>query len=110
FKILNRADYLIPENLQGLEAEVEKLIKKINKAMISINFRREPIYIEDEKLYEPDNVKYRFAISKIAELREIREKFIGRAIHISFNSWKTGIEKLLAFNVNTSEEKARFKK
>ena len=110
FKILNRADYLIPENLQGLEAEVEKLIKKINKAMISINFRREPIYIEDEKLYEPDNVKYRFAISKIAELREIREKFIGRAIHISFNSWKAGIEKLLAFNVNTSEEKARFKK
>jgi len=72
FKILNRADYLIPENLQGLEAEVEKLIKKINKAMISINFRREPIYIEDEKLYEPDNVKYRFSISKIAELREIR--------------------------------------
>lgn len=110
FKILNRADYLKPENLQGLESEVEKLIKKINKAMISINFRREPIYIEDEKLYEPDNVKYRFAISKIAELREIREKFIGRAIHISFNSWKAGIEKLLAFNVSTSEEKARFKK
>ncbi|MEI7615496.1 MAG: hypothetical protein WCJ54_02195, partial [Actinomycetota bacterium] len=84
--------------------------KKINKAMISINFRREPIYIEEEKLYEPDNVKYRFAISKIAELREIREKFIGRAIHISFNSWKAGIEKLLAFNVSTMDEKAKFKK
>ena len=78
--------------------------------MISINFRREPIYIEDEKLYEPDNVKYRFAISKIAELREIREKFIGRAIHLSFNSWKAGIESLLAFNVSAMEEKARFKK
>jgi len=110
FKILNRADYPKPENLQGLESEVEKLIKKINKAMISINFRREPIYIEEEKLYEPDNVKYRFAISKIAELREIREKFIGRAIHISFNSWKAGIEKLLAFNVSTMDEKAKFKK
>ena len=110
FKILNRSDYLKPENLKGLEAEVEKLIKKINKAMISINFRREPIYIEDEKLYEPDNIKYRFAISKIAELREIREKFIGRMIHLNFNSWRAGIEKLLAFNVSTREEKAKFKK
>ncbi|MHB1337061.1 MAG: hypothetical protein ACYCXQ_14085, partial [Candidatus Humimicrobiaceae bacterium] len=110
FKILNRADYSKSENLKGLEPKVEKLIKKINKAMISINFRREPIYIEDEKLYEPENFKYKFAISKIAELREIREKFIGRAIHLSFNSWKAGIEGLLKFNVSTIEEKARFKK
>ncbi|MHB1276477.1 MAG: hypothetical protein ACYC0D_11360, partial [Candidatus Humimicrobiaceae bacterium] len=105
-----RADYSKSENLKGLEPEVEKLIKKINKAMISINFRREPIYIEDEKLYEPENFKYKFAISKIAELREIREKFIGRAIHLSFNSWEAGIEGLLKFNVSTIEEKARFKK
>lgn len=110
FKILRRADYSKPENLTGLESEVEKLIKKINKAMISINFRREPIYIEDEKLYDPANFKYKFAISKIAELREIREKFIGRAIHLSFNSWEASIESLLTFNVSATEEKARFKK
>jgi hypothetical protein len=110
FKILGRAEYLKPENLAGLEPEVEKLIKKINKAMISINFRREPIYIEDEKLYEPDNFKYKFAISKIAELREIRETFIGRAIHLNFNSWKESIEGMLKFNVTSTDEKARFKK
>ncbi|MHB1444010.1 MAG: hypothetical protein ACYCXO_14885, partial [Candidatus Humimicrobiaceae bacterium] len=110
FKILRRSDYSKPENLKGLEPEVEKLIKKINKAMISINFRREPIYIEDEKLYYPENFKYKFAISKIAELREIREKFIGRAIHLSFNSWKASIESLLTFNVSAIDEKARFKK
>lgn len=110
FKILNRADYSKAENLAGLGNEVEKLMKKINKAMISINFRREPIYIEDEKLYYPENFKYRFAISKIEELREIREKFIGRAMHLNFDSWKASIDNLLAFNVSTADEKARLKK
>ena len=110
FKILNRADYSNPQNLANLEPEIDSLIKKINKAMISINFRREPIYIEDDDLYDPKNVKYKFAISKITELRELREKFIGRAIHANLDSWKAGIEELLKFNVTTTEEKARFRK
>ena len=110
FKILDRGQYQKQENLAGLESEIEKLIKKINKAMISINFRREPIYMEDEKLYKPDNFKYKFAISKITELRDIRGKFIGRAIHLNFNSWKENIEGMLKFNVTSTDEKARFKK
>ena len=110
FKILNRADYSNPANLANLEPEIDRLIKKINKAMISINFRREPIYIEDDDLYDPRNAKYKFAISKIAELRDLREKFIGRVIHLNFKSWKASIEELLKFNVTTTEEKARFRK
>ncbi len=110
FKILNRADYSNPANLENLEPEIDSLIKKINKAMISINFRREPIYIEDDDLYDPQNAKYRFAISKISELRDLREKFIGRVIHLNFKSWKANIEELLKFNVTSTEEKAQFKK
>jgi hypothetical protein len=110
FKILNRSDYSNPANLANLEPEIDRLIKKINKAMISINFRREPIYIEDDDLYDPKNAKYRFAISKISELRDLREKFIGRVIHLNFKSWKASIEELLKFNVTSTEEKERFKK
>ena len=110
FKIMSRADYLNPENLLKAEPEIDKLIKKINKAMISINFRREPVYIDENALYDPKNIKYRFAISKIAELRELRERFIGRVIHLNFDYWKNKIQELLKFNVDTVDEKAKFNK
>lgn len=110
FKIMSRADYLNPENLLKAEPEIDKLIKKINKAMISINFRREPVYIDENALYDPKNIKYRFAISKIAELRELREMFIGRVIHLNFDYWKNKIQELLKFNVDTVDEKAKFNK
>ncbi|MCL4386111.1 MAG: hypothetical protein M1475_05635 [Actinobacteria bacterium] len=110
FKIMSRADYLNPENLLKAEPEIDKLIKKINKAMISINFRREPVYIDENALYDPKNIKYRFAISRIAELRELRERFIGRVIHLNFDYWKNKIQELLKFNVETIDEKTKFKK
>jgi len=110
FKILNRTDYSNPQNFKNLESEIDSLIKKINKAMISINFRREPIYIEDDDLYDPKNAKYKFAIAKIPELRELRTRFIGRVMHINPKSWKDNIEELLKYNITTSDEKTRFRK
>jgi len=110
FKIINRNDYLNLENVLKIELEISNLIKKINKAMISINFRREPIYIDENALYDPKNIKYKFAISNIAELEELREKFIGRVIHLNFDYWKNKIQELLKFNVDTADEKAKFKK
>lgn len=96
FKISDKADYSDPENTKNLGSEVDLLIKKINKAMISINFRREPIYIKEDDLYDPKNAKYKFAIAKIPELGELRKRFIGRAIHLNMQSWKSSIEKLLS--------------
>ncbi|MCL5069972.1 MAG: hypothetical protein M1308_03630, partial [Actinobacteria bacterium] len=110
FKILNRTDYSNLQNLKNLESEIDGLIKKINKAMISINFRREPVYIEDDDLYDPKNVKYKFAIAKIPELRELRARFIGRVMHINPKSWKNNIEELLKYNITAPDEKTRFRK
>ncbi|MCL6088108.1 MAG: hypothetical protein M1475_06815 [Actinobacteria bacterium] len=110
FKIFNRANYLNSENPANSELEIDRLIKKINKAMISINFRREPIYIEDDDLYDPKNVKYKFAVVKIPELRDLRARFIGRAFHLNMQSWKNRIEELLKYNITAPDEKTRFRK
>ena len=78
------------------EAEnLDDLVKKINRCLLAINFRREPIYLKDEDLEKPDYSKYKIAISKIPELRLLRQLFIGRVIHTSPESWKENVNNLI---------------
>jgi hypothetical protein len=49
-----------------------------------LNFRRRPIYLTDDELaLDPRMRRYAIAARRIPELRELRAKFIGRAIHTS---------------------------
>ncbi|MGM0406159.1 MAG: hypothetical protein ACQEQM_08470 [Thermoplasmatota archaeon] len=110
FRIVSRVNYPNYDNIEELHEEVDDLIKKINHCMRAINFRREPIYLPDEKLDEPRYKKYRFAIAKIPELKELRRLFIGRIIHTSDEQWKKDAMDLLKFNVSTHDDGAKWNK
>lgn len=109
FRITGRADY--PGLGEGeLHAEVERLTKKMNRAMLAVNFRREPIYLPDESLDEPRYSRYRVAVRKIPELRLLRGLFIGRVHHRSAEQWRDDVTDLLEFNVRSGDDSEKWRK
>ena len=76
--------------------------------MIDINFRREPIYLSDDSLDSPKYTQYRFAVAKIPSLLVLRNLFIGRVIHSSYDQWKTDITDLLDFNAKSKDDSAKW--
>ena len=68
----------------GGEALVEAAaagMARLNRALLTLNFRREPILASDEDIATPRFARYRVAVRKLPYLRETREAFLGRAIH-----------------------------
>lgn len=110
FRIVSRKDYPDFKNIEELHREVDSFIKRINRCMLAINFRREPIYLPDERLEEPQYQKYKFAIDKIPALHELRQLFIGRVIHSSPEQWKKDVMDLLRFNVSARDDDAKWSK
>ena len=110
FRIVSRKDYPNYRSLEELGKETEKFIKKINRCMLDINFRREPIYLPDERLDEPTYFKYKIAIQRIPSLKLLRNLYIGRVIHASPDQWKSDVIDLLRFNVMTQDDFAKWKK
>ena len=78
--------------------------------MLDINFRREPILLTEEQLRETKHARYRYAIDKIPSLKELRQLFIGRVIHSTFDQWKSDVSDLLAFNVSIKDNEVKWKK
>jgi hypothetical protein len=78
---------------------LEDLIKNINRCMLAINFRREPIYLPDEDLEKPDYLKYKIAINRIPELKLLRRLFAGRVVHTSPENWKENVNNLINNNL-----------
>jgi len=110
FRIVSRKEYPNYKNIEEIHREVDNFIKRMNHCMLAINFRREPIYLPDEKLGEPQYQKYKFAITKIPELSELRQLFIGRVIHRTPEQWKKDVIDLLRFNVSEQDDNAKWKK
>lgn len=110
FRIVSRKDYPNFKNIDALHREADNFIAKINRCMLAINFRREPIYLPDERLDEPQYQKYKFAITKIPALRELRQLFVGRVIHRTPEQWKNDVMDLLRFNVSVTDDSMRWEK
>jgi len=110
FRIASRKDYPNYKAIGYLHRDFDSLIKRMNRCMIDINFRREPIYLPDERLEEPQYLKYRFAVLKLPSLQILRSLFIGRVFHISPEQWRKEVTDLLTFNVSTLDDSARWKK
>ena len=110
FRIVSRRDYPNLKNIQDMHKEVDNFIKGINRCMLAINFRREPIYLSDERLADPQYTRYRFAIQKLPALQTLRSIFIGRVIHSSPEQWKQDVADLLKFNVTTLDDSVRWAK
>lgn len=110
YRIVSRKDHPNFINIENLHQEADNCIKKINRCMLAINFRREPIYLSNEKLEEPQYQKYKIAIAKIPALQELRRLFIGRVIHRTPEQWKEDVKSLLEFNVVSDDDTIKWKR
>ena len=110
FRMVSRKDFPNLKNVKDLDKELEVFIKNINRCMIAINFRREPVYLPKQKLEDSQYIRYKFAIKKIPELLILRNLFIGRVIHSSFEQWKKDVNSLLEFNFNSKDDNIRWQK
>ncbi|HJX23851.1 MAG TPA: hypothetical protein VJ574_05535 [Candidatus Bathyarchaeia archaeon] len=110
FRMGSRKEYSVHENAEQLDIGADNLIKTVSRCMLDINFRREPIYLQDEVLNEPDYVKYRVAVRRIPSLGLLRELFIGRVIHSSPEQWRNDVMDLLKFNMATRDDSVKWRR
>ena len=80
-----------------LPAMADRSAQEVADALMAINFRREPIYLEETELAAPGREAYQNAVRAMPELRLLRRSFAGRVIHSSKEQWKEDIDGLLAF-------------
>ena len=95
---------------EDLSKELDSFIRNINRSMIEINFRREPIYLTEKQLDSTEYTQYRFAIAKISSLKTLREQFVGKVIHASQKQWKTDVNSLLTFNAESLNDEEKWSK
>jgi hypothetical protein len=110
FKIVNRSEYRNFSSQEALDQKVAQFLQRINYCLSAVNFRREPIYLNEAELIKPENLSYRLAIQKIPALRSLRDCFVGRIIHSSFRQWSEDVTDLLQFNVSVSDEDVKWGK
>ena len=82
----------------------ETFAKKLNKALVAIDFKREVIRLSDEELKSVEHMDYRMAVKRNAALRFVRSKFVGRAIHRSIDSWEKKVLELFSTNQLINDE------
>ena len=76
---------------------VESTIQRLNRALVLLNFRREPIYLSDDVLgAQLSYRRYAIACRNLPVLRELRASYLGRAIHTTPEEWQKQVNDLLA--------------
>jgi hypothetical protein len=82
--------------LQGdaLADEVGRAVARLNRALLLLNFKRDPIRLPEEQLREPAHARYLVALRHLEYLRWARGAFLGRAIHGS--SWEKQVADVVA--------------
>lgn len=76
---------------------IDSAIRRLNRVLAMLNFRRRPIYLSDEELaMDPRFHRYAIAARRLAEVREVRASFLGRALHSSPEAWQQQMEGILS--------------
>jgi hypothetical protein len=76
---------------------VQESIRQLNRAIVLLNFRREPIFLSDDSLEaQPRFHRYAIAKRKIPALRQLRASFLGRALHTSFEAWQKQVQVIIS--------------
>lgn len=104
FRMLSRAEYARRQGLAQLHAAADRALANTNRCMQAVNFRREPIYLSERRLAEPQYAHYRYALKKLPALRELRRLFVGRVMHSTPAQWQDDIMDLLRFNVSVDDD------
>ena len=80
----------------GAASALDAAVRRLNRGLALLNFRRRPIYLSDEELArDPRYHRYAIAARRIPELRELRANFLGRAIHTSPEAWQAQVDSIL---------------
>ncbi len=101
-----RATYyfrLLPEDKSALLkdpaksfAVVESAVQDLDRALVLLNFRRAPIYLQDASLETQQRYRrYAIACRRIPVLKRLRASFLGRALHTSPEAWQKQTESIL---------------
>jgi hypothetical protein len=77
-------------------ALIDSGVKRLNRVLGMLNFRRRPIYLSDDELeMDPKFHRYAIAARRLPELRQVRASLLGRAFHSSHDAWKQQVEGIL---------------
>jgi hypothetical protein len=109
FRILPRVAYAAAPVTDALHVACDAMLATLNRCMIDVDFRREPIYLPDDRLLEPRYLRYWYAVQRLPALKTLRELFVGRVFHLSPEQWQADLDALLAFNISTTDDAARWK-
>jgi hypothetical protein len=94
-----RATYLFRLSQPGEAVDIDAAIQRLNRGIVMVNFRREPIYLPDSTLeIQPRYRRYAIAQRNLSLLRNVRSQFIGRSIHTSLDAWRNQLESLIVKN------------
>ena len=110
FRMLSREDYSTGMTLSTLHSKYDEFLETINRCMIEVNFRREPIYLKDDQLDDPKYIQYKFAVQEIPSLQMLRTHFVGRVMHYSVDQWRGDVTALLKFNIEEKSDDKRWEK
>ena len=69
-------------------------IRSVSRALVALTFKREPIFLAEDKLRSGRYSRYRLAMRLSAPLKSARATFVGRAIH--GKAWRRQLEQALA--------------
>lgn len=76
---------------------VDWTVRRLNRALVMINFRREPVYLPDDSLLSQALYRhYAIAVRRLPVLRELRASYIGRAVHTTTEAWQKQMDAILA--------------
>jgi hypothetical protein len=108
FRIAGRTEYL-SYSASKKKTATEASLERTANALIEINFRREPIYLDEAALLDEAHAHYRYAINALPGLRDLRDRFIGRVQHVSSDQYAQQIDDLLRFNATSRSDSERWK-
>jgi hypothetical protein len=87
---------LLADPAQG-EVLVEAALRRLNRALALLNFRRRPIYLSQQEIgNDPRYHRYAIAARRISVVGELRERFLGRAIHGTLATWQAQVDAIIA--------------
>jgi hypothetical protein len=109
FRVMSRLQFPRATREQYAQ-EAATVVRDLNEAMVATGFRREPIYLSDDLLNTPEYSKYLYASKHLEPLRLLRERFVGRIIHNTFDQWKDDLSDALLFNTSAEDDTSKWSK
>ncbi len=96
FRLLPQGEESVLKDAAKAQAAIASAVLRLNRAIVMLNFRREPIYLPDESLQMQESYRrYAIACRKIPVLRQLRASFLGRALHSTPAGWRKQVQTLL---------------